>query len=214
MRSGTRVKIVLAAAVQLLFFAEASGMPADTTASTKEAAQDTVRLEERVWTSDQIKTILERETGEPDIEGTTWKRRKNPRVAMLCAVAFPGLGQIYNERPVKAVIAMGVETFYLMNVLHNYKKEKQERDLRDSYDKYVPCGPDNSLQCPNSDWVYHNAWMEEYKARKIDWVWWSSAVILVLMLDAYVDAHLHDMRFKLETTSIDGNAGLAVVIDF
>ena len=166
------------------------------------------------WSSERIKELLERETGEPDIEGTAWQKRKNPRTAMLCALALPGLGQIYNEKPVKAAIAMGVEMFYLLQIMNNARKERREADLRDSYPKYVPCGLEGQDVCLDPDWRYHNAWMEEYKARKIDWVWWTAASVLVIMLDAYVDAHLHDMQFRLEPASVPGGGGVAAVVEF
>jgi hypothetical protein len=180
------------------------------------ALADTTRASDtgKDWSSDHIKDLLAQETGEIDIEESTWKTRKNPRTAMLCALAFPGLGQIYNEKAFKAVIAFGVETFYILNILHNYRKTGDYEKERDSYDQYVPCGPGGEDSCLNPYWRDANAWYEEYKERTIDWVWWTSAVILIVMLDAYVDAHLHDMRFRLETARRGGGTGLAVVVDF
>ena len=175
---------------------------ADTTAK-KDDKQD--------WSSDHIKQLLASETGEPDIEGTSWQKRKNPRTAMLCALAFPGLGQMYNEKPLKAVIAFGVETFYILNIAHNRREAQRYLEERDKYERYEPCG---EFTCENSDWKFNNAWYEEYKERTIDWVWWTSAVILVVMLDAYVDAHLHDMRFRMETAQRGDMTGFAVVVDF
>ena len=180
---------------------------------TLPAASDTTvhEADDQDWSSDHIKELLEQETGEPDIEGSTWKKRKNPRTAMLCALAFPGLGQIYNERPFKAVIALGVETFYIMNIVSSYRTADDWLKKRDSYPQYEPCGDD---MCLNDDWRTANAWYEEYKERTIDWIWWTSGVILLVMLDAYVDAHLHDMRFHVESASVEGGTGLAVVVDF
>jgi hypothetical protein len=176
------------------------------------ARQDTTRQTEgQDWSSDNIKELLAKETGEPDIEGTEWRRRKNPRIAMLCALAFPGLGQMYNERAFKAVIALGVETYYIMNIVHNCRKAQEWEKTRNGYDQYVDC-PTGS--CINPEWANANAWFEEYKERTIDWVWWTSAVILIVMLDAYVDAHLHDMQFRLESANVEGGTGLAVVVDF
>jgi hypothetical protein len=175
---------------------------ADTTA--KEA-------EEQDWSSENIKELLAQETGDPDIEGSTWKKRKNPRTAMLCSLAFPGLGQIYNEKPFKAVIALGLETYYIMNIVTSCRNADDALQERDSYEQYIPCG-DN--MCLNPEWETANAWYEEYKERTIDWVWWTSGIVLLVMLDAYVDAHLHDMRFRVETARTGGGTGLAVVVDF
>ncbi len=176
--------------------------PSDTTAH-KAGGQD--------WSPEEVKELLAEETGEPDIQGSTWKKRKNPRTAMLCALVFPGLGQVYNEKAFKAVIALGVETFYFMNVANNWRNADDWLKKRDGYERYVPCGEGT---CLNPQWQKANAWYEEYKARTIDWVWWTSAAILVVMLDAYVDANLHDMRFRVETARTGGGTGLAVVVDF
>ncbi len=177
------------------------------------AAVDTTSntVEEQDWSSEHIKKLLAQETGELDIEGSTWKKRKNPRTAMLCSLAFPGLGQIYNEKPFKAVIALGIETYYIMNIVNSWRKADDYLKERDSYDQYVPCGEQT---CLNPAWKNANAWYEEYKERTIDWVWWTSGIVLLVMLDAYVDAHLHDMRFRVETARTGGGTGLAVVVDF
>ncbi len=180
-------------------------VPADTTAKSG-GQQD--------WSSDHIKELLARETGEPDIEGSTWKKRKNPKTAMLCAIVFPGLGQIYNEKALKAVIVFSVETFYLMNIFHNYRKANDYLKERDSYDQYKPCFPGSEDLCLSYEWRNANFWYEEYKERTIDWIWWTTGVVLVVMLDAYVDAHLHDMRFRVETARRGGGTELAVVVDF
>ena len=190
-----------------------SGAPAQAQDHGSAVSDTTARqADEQDWSSDHIKELLAKETGEPGIEGTTWKRKKNPRTAMLCALVFPGLGQIYNERPLKAAIALGVETYYIMNILHNYRKANDALAERDSYDQYVPCG--DGEMCPNYEWTNANAWYEEYKARTIDWVWWTSAAVLIIMLDAYVDAHLHDMKFRVETARVGGGTGLAIAVDF
>ena len=178
---------------------------ADTTAKS---------VEQQEWSSEHIKELLAKETGEPDIEGSAWKRRKNPRTAMLCSIVFPGLGQIYNEKAFKAVIAFGVETYYLMNILHNYRMADDWFKKRESYDRFQPCFPGSEDLCLNSDGRHANAWYEEYTERTIDWVWWTAGVVLIVMLDAYVDAHLHDMRFRVETARRGGGSGLAVVVDF
>lgn len=154
------------------------------------------------WTIMELKEVLNRETGAVP-EGAGWKKKKNARVAMLCALVFPGLGQMYNEKPYKAVLAMGLETFYLSQILFKYRAEARERKLRDSYDRYLEGDEIN----PN--WYYHDIWYNEYKEQKIDWVWWSAGLLVALIFDAYVDAHLHDMNFQPGE-----NGGLTFSFDF
>lgn len=164
------------------------------------------------WTMEELKEVLSNETGGRGEEELDWKDKKNARVAMLCALIFPGLGQMYNERPVKAALAMGLETWYLTTILLNYRQEKREKKIRDSYDKWIESDTgDNYI---SSSWRYHNAWYNEYKARKIDWLWWSSGILVILIFDAYVDAHLHGMDFKVESVSIEQTPGFQISIDF
>jgi hypothetical protein len=164
------------------------------------------------WTMDYLKEVLTNETGYSGRKEVGWKGKKNARVAMLCALVFPGLGQIYNERPVKAALAMGLETWYLTNILLNYRREQREMKIRDSYDKWVETETGESYI--NSNWRFHNAWYNEYKARKIDWLWWSSGVVVILIFDAYVDAHLHGMDFKVESVGDNGYPGFSISLDF
>jgi hypothetical protein len=178
------------------------------------AGVDSTEVSERKssWTLEELKEVLTSETGYGGKKKVGWKEKKNPRIAMLCALVFPGLGQMYNERPVKAALSMGLETWYLTNILLNYRREKREMKIRDSYDKWVE--GETGENYIGSNWRYHNAWYNEYKARKIDYLWWSSSIIVVLVFDAYVDAHLHGMNFKVESVNVNGDPGFSVSLDF
>lgn len=163
---------------------------------------------------DELKSMIIRETGEPMIEGTNWARKKNPKMAMLCALAIPGLGQIYNEKPIKAALAAGFEVFYLSRILHNYRMEKREAAIRDSIPRWITTEDEPPVTYQNFEWTRHNLWVEEYKERQVDYIWWSAGCILVIVLDAYIDAHLHDMNFRIEKSPMEGSAGLSLVVDF
>lgn len=158
--------------------------------------------EERAWTTEELKEMLAGQTDRPIQSGTARHRKKDARLAMLCSLVFPGLGQIYNERPYKAVIAMGVETFYLSKILLNHRYSQRSARMRDST-------PDTT-----AEWASHAWWAEEYKERRLDWIWWSAGVFVVLILDAYIDAHLSDMDFKVEGIRVEEGAGVGVVIGF
>ena len=163
---------------------------------------------------DELKSMIIRETGEPMIEGTSWARKKNPKMAMLCALAIPGLGQIYNEKPVKAALAAGFEIFYLSRILHYYRMEERERAIRDSIPRWITTAGDPPETYQNFEWTRRDLWVEEYKERQVDYIWWSAGCILVIVLDAYIDAHLHDMNFRIEDSPMEGSAGLSLVVDF
>jgi len=187
------------------------GIPALSGDSTAAGADSTAGIDE--WTIRRLNRVLREETGGAEDADPGWKEKKNSRVAMLCALVFPGLGQMYNEKPVKAAIALGLETYYLSQILMNYRREVRERRVRDQYPKYIQEGEDGESYL-SSTWLFHDSWVNEYKERKIDWVWWSAGLIVALIFDAYVDSHLHDMSFKLENIDKDGTTGVSLSIDF
>lgn len=163
---------------------------------------DTIRGDEEgnIWTKEGLKEILVEQSGlGPEGEALP---RKNARLAMLCTLLFPGLGQMYNERPFKAIIAMGVESFYLSRILLNHRYSQRAERLRDS----LPVG--------STEWSRQDWWVDEYKERRLDWIWWSSGVLVILLIDAYVDAHLYDMNVSVEGVSLEGGGGIGFVFTF
>jgi hypothetical protein len=181
------------------FLALMSGIP-DTTAA---AVSDTARAgpKNAVWPMDELKRVLVEETGGLGA-GARYEERKSGRVAMVCALLVPGLGQMYNERPIKAAIALGVETFYLSHVFMNRRFWDREKDIRDAF------------PVASYEWRYHDRWVKEYWERSVDWIWWSSAVVLAVVIDAYVDAHLDDMRFRIEPRVEERGAAVSLVVPY
>jgi len=167
-------------------------VPQDTTAATRTRA---------LWTMDELKRVLGEETGGLR-EGTVYRERKNGRVAMACAVLIPGLGQMYNEKPLKAAIALGLESYYLNQIAMNRRLREREKILRDA----DPAG--------SASWKNHDRWVTEYGERSVDWIWWSGAVILAVVIDAYVDAKLDDMRFKVEARASEDNVGVSLLVRY
>ncbi len=165
---------------------------------------DSVVTEEAapVWSVEDLDSILTKESGADIPAKASWKRSKNARVAMLCALIFPGLGQIYNEKPYKAALVVGVEMFYFGNILLNYRYAEREEYLRD---RSLP---------GTSEWRDHDLMTVYYKERMIDWVWWSAGAMLIIVLDAYVDAHLHDMNFEVEGRGMEDGAGISLGFRF
>ncbi len=170
--------------------------------TTGAAQADTVFAPPRggVWAMDELKGILGAEN--VGIEGSVYRQRRNGRVAMICSLAFPGLGQMYNEKPLKAAIAMGAETFYVLMISQNRRYWNREKQIRDRY-------PVNS-----TEWRFHDAWVQEYYDRSVDWIWWSAGTLLVIILDAYVDAHLDDMRFEVAPRASGEGVGLEFVMRY
>jgi hypothetical protein len=175
----------------------------DTTLSVR-ADTSAAPKKESAWTMDELKTVLGRETVGFK-SGAEYKERKSGRVAMMCALLCPGLGQIYNEKPLKAALAAGAEWYYLSKILLNRRYCAREKKIRDSY----PVTPS-----PSSQWLYHDSWVKEYWERSVDWTWWAGAAVVVIMIDAYVDAHLDDMHFRVEAGGEKGGVELSVVFRY
>lgn len=116
----------------------------------------------------------------PGLHG--WQREKSAKIAVISSMILPGLGQVYNGRKWKAGIAFGLFTFYLGTAWIEDKKATDALNARDSF-------PTGSSQWQNAD-LYYNF----YKQNSIDNVWWAGAVWFIGLLDAFVDAHLYDVR--------------------
>jgi hypothetical protein len=97
---------------------------------------------------------------------------------------------------------MGLETFYLSQIFMNLRFCEREKVLREQY-------PEGS-----SEWNYHDGWVTEYYERSVDWTWWSGAVILGIVIDAYVDAKLDDMRFKVRASASEAGIGVSLLVPY
>ncbi len=194
----------LSAAVQDTIVAAARdttvAVPQDTTARARADTSAATRTR-ALWTMDELKRVLGDETG-GSTDGAAYKERKNGRVAMACAVLIPGLGQMYNGKPIKAGIAIGLESYYLSQIAMNRRLMAREKIVRDAY-------PQGSRL-----WKDRDRYVKEYWERSIDWIWWSGAVFLGIVIDAYVDAKLDDMRFKVEARASEGNVGVSLLVRY
>jgi hypothetical protein len=130
----------------------------------------------------RIKRRLRREAV-PEIPGEKrWQREKDSRVAMLSALAFPGLGQLYNGRRFKAVLALGWEAFYVWKIYTEDREAMRSLARRDR------------ARFGSLDYRYHDAFYQFHKAVRLDYVWFMGAFMLFNLVDVYVDAHLFDFR--------------------
>jgi len=182
---------------------DSTAMAKTKTFSPDTSRADTLGAREQgpVWPRDELKRVLGEETGQGK-PGVKYTERKNGRVAMACALLVPGLGQMYNEKPLKAAVALGAETFYLGHVFMNRRYWDREKKVRDVFD------------VKSRDWLFHDRWVKEYWERSVDWIWWSGAVIFVIVVDSYVDAHLDDMRFRIEPRPLERGVAVSFVVPY
>ena len=143
-------------------------------------------------THQQIKDEIEL-VGATELPGDKqWERKKSPRVAMFSSMALPGLGQLYNGRKWKTVIFFGTFTTFVATAWTERKKAQSRLVARDSYE-------------PGTiEWKQEDLFYQFHRQNALDFVWWSGGVWLINVLDAFVDAHLYDVR-GVEPTLIEGS---------
>ena len=114
---------------------------------------------------------------------------KSPKTAMIYSAVFPGLGQLYNGKKLKAVIFFGGEFGLLANSIYlnqQYKKSIFE------YDK------------------------EFYLNNRNLSTWYLVGAVLFSVIDAFVDAHLYNFDespdLSLNMTPFGEDSGLMLTV--
>ena len=93
------------------------------------------------------------------------RKGKNPTGAMLRSIVFPGWGQWYNGKHFKAILVFGAEAGIIANTIRqNQRVQASKSELEREF------------------------YLENRRLSN----WWLAGVILLSMIDAYVDAHLYD----------------------
>lgn len=106
-------------------------------------------------------------------------KKKSPMGALLRSIAFPGWGQFYNEKYLKAALVFGVETAYIVLAADEWRKTDFHRK---NYQKAPPGSPEQY-------WEFDQYRFHE--DRRNLYLWVVSGIIFLSMFDAYVDAHLY-----------------------
>jgi len=136
---------------------------------------------ERKEIKEELQTIGRREVGGGLRQ---WQRRKVPKVAWLSSVVLPGLGQVYNGRRIKVALAVGFFTVYAASSWLHWKDAQALTAYRDN----LPEDTSGNV-ISNLDQL-----IEFEKETSRDFLWWSVAIWVIIQLDAWIDAHLYDLR--------------------
>ena len=109
----------------------------------------------------------------------TTLKHKSPMGALLRSVAFPGWGQFYNEKYLKAIVAFGFETSYIILALDQWiKTDKCKKNLKNAKNF--------------ADSLYQFDLYQYHRDTRNLYLWVVSGIIFISMFDAYVDAHLYN----------------------
>jgi len=143
--------------------------------------------------------------GSNEVSGDTqWERGKSAKTATICSMVLPGLGQLYNGRRYKTILAAGGFGYLMAQAWLENKQAQEYAVVRDASEP-------GSVEYQNADILYNF-----HKENSISFVWWSGAVWLIQVLDAFVDAHLYDVRAvtPMVMRGTDDTRYLALSFDF
>lgn len=115
---------------------------------------------------------------------------KSPTGAMLRSLVFPGWGQFYNNKKLKALLIFGTEFGLLANSIYlNQKYQEWNQKYKDSEPGY-----EQNIILANREFYINN---------RNSSTWWLVGVILFSIADAFVDAHLSDFDESTNLSAID-----------
>ncbi len=111
-------------------------------------------------------------------EVNMWDSGVSATGAVLATPVFPGWGQLYSDNFWKAGLGFGVQMYFWTNILNRDRQAVRARDFAYTF----------PVDDPNYD-LYNGISAESWEQMR-DFVWWSGGILLIIALDAYVDAHL------------------------
>jgi hypothetical protein len=105
---------------------------------------------------------------------------KSPTGALLRSIAFPGLGQFYNDKYFKSAIVFGTETtFITLAIIEWGRRNEHKRNFEN-----LP------LDNPDKAWEFEQ--FRFYEDRRNLFLWVTTGIVFLSMFDAYVDAQLYN----------------------
>lgn len=133
----------------------------------------------------------EQELAASDTVNLEMRLIQKPTHALLKSLFVPGLGQIGNRRYIKAGVAIGLETWFIISAVHYARQANEFRRLHEA----------------SADVSVRNEYYNLYENRSDNsnkYRWFAGIVIFISMFDAYVDAHLsgapYEERNRLDLT--------------
>jgi len=112
--------------------------------------------------------------------------------ALARSAVFPGWGQFYNEKYVKAALVFGVETTYIVLAADEWRKTNFHKR---NFQSAPPFSPEQY-------WEFDQ--YQFHRDRRNLYLWVISGIIFLSMFDAYVDAHLYNFdKEKMEDLKVE-----------
>jgi hypothetical protein len=115
---------------------------------------------------------------------------KSPTGAMIRSLVFPGWGQFYNNKKLKALLIFGTEVGLLANSIYlNQKYIEWDQKFKESEPGY-----EQNIIIANREF---------YISNRNSSTWWLVGVTLFSLADAFVDAHLSNFDESSNLSAID-----------
>jgi hypothetical protein len=114
----------------------------------------------------------------------------NATAAVLMSPIFPGWGQLYSDNGWRAVLAFGAEMWFWSRMLMYDRKAVRFKQYEDQATSETAI-------------AFYQTQIPEYWELMRDNAWWSGGALLIIAVDAYVDAHLH--RFDEDPVPVPNN---------
>ena len=105
----------------------------------------------------------------------TWQRQKSPRTALFSSLLVPGLGQLYNEREFWAMVAAGVEFYFIGTIV------AEQRQM----DRWLLIANTTNDVRDRVQYLLH-------RDNRTQATWLLGLSALLSGLQSYVDAHMSD----------------------
>jgi len=172
-RAAPWLALLLAVAAATATPAAAQPEPAPATpAPAVPAAGDTLRPAPAGAVASPARSAELDPDGEPGVSGTR---------VLLVTPLLPGWGQLATGNSWRAVLAFGAQTMYWSQLLMNDRKAVRWKNWASG----LPAENTGTQE-------FYAVQVEEYRERVRDFAWWSLGALLIIALDAYVDAQLAD----------------------
>jgi len=140
----------------------------------------------------------------------------SPKGAFIRSAIIPGWGQVYNKKPVKGLVLLSAEGYFLYNFfyynrIYDYVKTTKETLGIETWVGLTEEEKKAQVLAVTGYELTLNSWRPREKRNKYGW--WSLGTYIFCLLDAVVDAHLINFpkgEIELGSTEIGLNLSVRV----
>ncbi|HPC35948.1 MAG TPA: DUF5683 domain-containing protein [Candidatus Marinimicrobia bacterium] len=141
----------------------------------------------------------------------------SPKGAFIRSAIIPGWGQVYNKKPVKGVLLLSAEGYFLYNFfyynrIHGYVKTTKETLGVETWVGLTEEEKKAQVLNVTGYELTLNSWRPREKRNKYGW--WSLGTYLFGLLDAVVDAHLINFpKGEIELSGTETGLNFSMRVD-